>query len=636
MLKHTVLVVHGVGEQIAGHTVDEAVAGAIAEHERNGGTAPDLSSEEFTLPESAYKPHNANTTVEHAIPLQVKRRLLTRKTDTGIPEQTLFAEVFWADRSPAPVGVLQTFADLIRNVLGIGYLALDNVQNTSRRPTQLLVLACVRVFYFFVAPLNAMLVIGGSLLIPAALVQALGFAGAKTISDIILSNFVILAAGAIAFWASLKFRRPEIDGFSLRNFWLGLRLVGGYTIFVAIGLLYFFGPQFGFESPDIFGFFIHGLFVFVLLLIIPLSVFWSLCVLLSTACYFAWLWERGRSGKNATAPLGQTRIFAPVLSGMLVLWFSIVMSFWLVFEFLLNRYSPGERFLNLFSEAIDLQSNTIVIYGIAVVLIFVVSVCLVIVRSWFKTSSSLWGFRIPRLILNWWFQVVFALSNFASAAVVVVIIASLMSLGAAPLLEKITEAFAGSRSYFIALFIVLGLAAYYAVNSLSAVLGIGRDVVSYSTVTKPLAKDTTPEHFPIRQALDIRFARVWRHVLDHHPSERITIIAHSFGSVIAVRYLQRMFQQNLLPKNVKIQLLTMGSPVSHIYGQYFCCDFALDASFPKAVAWKNFYRIGDYVGTTISDPQVPDFEIGKGGHTEYWTDSRFWAALTENAKFNLF
>jgi hypothetical protein len=118
----------------------------------------------------------------------------------------------------------------------------------------------------------------------------------------------------------------------------------------------------------------------------------------------------------------------------------------------------------------------------------------------------------------------------------------------------------------------------------------------------------------------------------------LTIIAHSQGTMIAVDVLtltgldptSKDEISGWLKKLKGFHLITMGSPLSHLYQHYFPGRYApfTDPSWNDLKAqirnWINIYRIDDYVGTHIqNDPRDwPDgprnFPISPGGHTGYW------------------
>ena len=74
----------------------------------------------------------------------------------------------------------------------------------------------------------------------------------------------------------------------------------------------------------------------------------------------------------------------------------------------------------------------------------------------------------------------------------------------------------------------------------------------------------------------------------------------------------------------------MGSPYTHLYGNYFPSSFASVekranlANKDKDVllrAWLNIFRIDDFVGTHIGKSGGRDeFPVAPNGHTNYWVD----------------
>ncbi|MCB0086231.1 MAG: hypothetical protein KDE47_35060, partial [Caldilineaceae bacterium] len=86
-----------------------------------------------------------------------------------------------------------------------------------------------------------------------------------------------------------------------------------------------------------------------------------------------------------------------------------------------------------------------------------------------------------------------------------------------------------------------------------------------------------------------------------------------------------------------IDFITMGSPITHLYQEYFPGDYPpwTDTAFWQKLygrlrRWRHFYRVDDFVGMSIEPPvqHTVDFiqrGIGAGGHTNYWDDDRFMA-----------
>jgi len=96
-------------------------------------------------------------------------------------------------------------------------------------------------------------------------------------------------------------------------------------------------------------------------------------------------------------------------------------------------------------------------------------------------------------------------------------------------------------------------------------------------------------------------------------------VGHSQGSVIAHTTLSD------LKTYCPTALTTIGSPLGTLYKKYLSWDIETLSD------WKNLFRSGDYIGGPVGIAEV-DEDIGPGGHTEYWGDSRLlpWLNKTDS------
>jgi hypothetical protein len=114
---------------------------------------------------------------------------------------------------------------------------------------------------------------------------------------------------------------------------------------------------------------------------------------------------------------------------------------------------------------------------------------------------------------------------------------------------------------------------------------------------------------------------------------RLTILAHSQGTVIALDVLWLEWARNVLA-GCKVNFITMGSPITHLYQHYFPCRYPalftggklspkwghwLDTTVSE---WLNVYRLDDYIGKEVSgrDGFPANVPSTVGGHTGYWGD----------------
>jgi hypothetical protein len=148
------------------------------------------------------------------------------------------------------------------------------------------------------------------------------------------------------------------------------------------------------------------------------------------------------------------------------------------------------------------------------------------------------------------------------------------------------------------------------------------------------------EQFPIRRQIESRFHDVLSKLLALDRPTRMTVIAHSQGSVIVFNALADLSTQKdfiEMSKEIRIDVVTVGSPLTHIYQHYFPTDY-LPCDDPKWTAlrktiasWRNVYRVDDYVGTYIMSDALhkqrqdwpQNIPAEPGGHTSYWEQDIF-------------
>ena len=162
-----------------------------------------------------------------------------------------------------------------------------------------------------------------------------------------------------------------------------------------------------------------------------------------------------------------------------------------------------------------------------------------------------------------------------------------------------------------------------------------------------------PPSFEIQQRIEARFRRVLNFVLSDPNVNTLTVVSHSQGTMIAVDVLslsahtprQRTDALARLqpPHDVaafRTNLITMGSPLMHLYEHYFPSRYQPLSRNDWAdllsiiCDWINIYRIDDYIGTYITDSdgfqlttqKLPrNTPFGPGGHTGYWTQEEIFS-----------
>jgi hypothetical protein len=110
-----------------------------------------------------------------------------------------------------------------------------------------------------------------------------------------------------------------------------------------------------------------------------------------------------------------------------------------------------------------------------------------------------------------------------------------------------------------------------------------------------------------------RLRTLLNHIRKSRPNNEVLVLAHSQGTVIAYSVL------NTEPR-LADRFVTLGSPIESLYKRFVSKE--LEArDLDKAVRWDNLYRSGDYIGGEIREA-AKNKDIGSGGHTRYWNDSR--------------
>ena len=169
-------------------------------------------------------------------------------------------------------------------------------------------------------------------------------------------------------------------------------------------------------------------------------------------------------------------------------------------------------------------------------------------------------------------------------------------------------------------------------------LDLAHDVISYIYYECERGREVFTRKRRVRKPTPVRsrFHAVVDYLVTERGVERLVVVAHSQGSVIALDELSHGWGDADLPAS--ISFVTIGSPISHLYGYYFPNIYAdwthekWNMFFSRVTRWANFYRFGDYVGTTITPPTKCEFQerpLGPGAHTGYFKDPRFIEQLRE-------
>lgn len=156
------------------------------------------------------------------------------------------------------------------------------------------------------------------------------------------------------------------------------------------------------------------------------------------------------------------------------------------------------------------------------------------------------------------------------------------------------------------------------------------------------AQDRLPRGYWMRHRIQDRLSTLMAELLANEDPDRVIIVAHSQGTVIALDTLDRDGQGWAAGR--ELRLVTMGSPYTHVYNRYFPQSFRphrqRDNLAPGGVlaGWTNIFRVDDFVGTHIDAPRnwpagrtlahwPTECPVPAGGHTLYWVDEAVYGPL---------
>ncbi|MEO0798085.1 MAG: CoA transferase [Pseudomonadota bacterium] len=157
-----------------------------------------------------------------------------------------------------------------------------------------------------------------------------------------------------------------------------------------------------------------------------------------------------------------------------------------------------------------------------------------------------------------------------------------------------------------------------------------------------------PVRFRRRQRIQRRLESLFDDVIAHQGVDRLIIVAHSQGSVIAHDYLVNQDDLSAWDDNTKrlfkrvtaLDLVTVGSPLKHLYRYYFDDYDRSEMAAPETErlisrlrSWTNLWRVDDPIGRDVDlHPVIQNIGLPPGGHLDYWREeavcSVLWGRIT--------
>ncbi len=191
---------------------------------------------------------------------------------------------------------------------------------------------------------------------------------------------------------------------------------------------------------------------------------------------------------------------------------------------------------------------------------------------------------------------------------------------------------------------IMGILAFVILTSaLSGVLHIVRDLVNHQYVWTKAGKskfslkspwaqfgigiEERDEEHPRRLRILERLDLLMKEIVSREQCQRLVLIGHSQGSVILYDYLRSKWDDITLASIERIDIVTLGSPLGHIYQAYFP-DYEEPVTHAGALnkklrSWTNLWRADDPIGhhlDIIRGGFIDNIALPAGGHVDYWKD----------------
>ena len=666
-----VLVVHGVGEQQAGSTLDNFV-GAVTNN-----VDGHVETERVILREDHA---GSNPRARETFPCPTRHVV---ENESG--NETLFAEVHWADLSKGPTGVFSTLLEGVKTVLGLGYVVRANVREVhepesfqksavgeDENSSDEVASGQHTGFWtkFFSRDLR----------IRAADIFVWLAHGPNAVLNLLLALGVLLTYGVYAFFPCdlLDIVRPyvphgiflSISAFGVlfglvnrpvnRLFrqcadWMFFFGLAGFAYFIVIAGLDMLGR---FASPEeVFDF-------YILSLIKLLQISWLIMLLIAGVLVFLWVFNAVPNRRSRA-----NMVYPQSIAAMAVLWMIFACTFWVAF----GKWAETEKTVGVFIHrhlegALGLLSAAMISF-----MLLIIYGLLVLLRrlKWVRAyrlahmsearkkgrtrplvpdldpTPSQKGSRIPRLLMNarmgWVLSI--CLLGLTVTAVLILLDTYACVSDEKCLPDSIAFWRNNFNTYSIAAASVIGTLAalvFPAIQHKLAVgLGVGKDVINYFVDCMPKRSPIgsfrdmrenmdADSEFELRQRINQRFSIVMETLVQSFDPHEILVISHSQGTMISILQLADDDIRGLA-EDRDLKLVTMGSPFSHLYHYYFPSDFNVDHVDDALLKnWTNIYRVDDFVGTFIYARPLKDDADGEKypvnipihpfGHTGYWFD----------------
>jgi len=634
--KELILIVHGVGDPDPGETLSFFSQSLVTPDQA-------LLEEQRVLWLNESRPQSGSSRFVSSFSAHVRDLEIRGETATA-------TEVYWGDLSRVRRGLWGVILGLLQIVFGLRYVAYVGADQPGLGAAWLrrLGLHSSRLIHGPVLAVNFILALMTLTLIASQTLwekSSINPWWADSLTTVIAIS-LLLIAGSV--WRSTNNRVVE-------RFWFWV-FVGACSLLTLVFARSFLGIDHNHMHEETHSELACGLFFYcrILVVLLGMQYVWLSCtmVLLAVSWIMALLHPKtNRQGLHVG-------FLVPTL--LVGVWSFAIPLVWVSCGEALKQFGEVERFDWLFHEAVPLL-------GLQCIMALMLTVTMVVVLTWYAiwrvrngVDSYLLGKRSPRLILH-------PLVQFCTGMVALFGITISMMLNWNHFDGSSYEQFILGRfmveanKYAAGILVPIAGMLFLSLKYLRPALDIGLDVVNHFYL-KPADDDSamddddefdfsrvTHEHgsivFTRREIIGGRLQRILEYYArqyDHRPI--LNILSHSQGTLIAAEVLNNSDLDWLPQKFSTVNLVTMGSPIHHLYQYYFPHVYPpVDQPYwsnlrSRIDSWTNIFRIDDFVGTEIPfpdsqrnahGPRFSNHPIKVAGHHWYWVDKEVLGIVAE-------
>ena len=562
-------------------------------------------------------------------------------------EEVEACELFWGDLSRVRrgwIGVIQGLFQIIFGLRYVAYVAADQ-PGPAAYWLKRLGLVTSKILHGPVLAVTFYLVL---LMIAVCATHVMW---PESYASTLWTQIVLAGVAAIAIGASCigyRMTRSRV----VERFWFWVNVTAVFVTGLMFLKSFYIDP---YHSELIHECPIHpGLLWYCRVLLVLLGLLWfiEIQVLIAMAlCWFVSL-----THPKAYRPALHVAFLLPALA--VGLWGQALPMLWVTAKECIGILAELPGFAEVFDDAIPFLGVQLVM---AAIILTATSIVLAKYFSWRKRATVEHyqnGSRAPRLIVNTSLQLVLAICTVIGVAMVSTL-CILQQLKFAYDEFWFGKMMVEANKYALGVVVPIGSVLLFLIPKLRPGFDIALDVVNHfyfrpTHVQDALDDDdefdiaeTTFENgslfFSRRDLIHVRLRRILAHYrdkYDHHPE--LVILSHSQGTMAAIEVLNDEDVSWLNNAFRSVTLVTMGSPIRHLYQHYFGhCYPALTEPYWTSLrrridSWVNVCRIDDFVGTELAFPEANDADlesngflkssdfqnhlVGPRGHVSYWTD----------------